>query len=553
MQSAAGRSRPVGPRTFPSVSRRRLALLSALTLVVGTLSSSLPVSAGPARPVRGQVDPALHAARDALVRNAGTLGIDPARFGFETVRRSLVGTHVRGREMRGGVPVEGTSAAVHFVRGDVWRVEARPSPLPGAPVHSPVSAVAAVRSALAFTAVTSPYVPPAAERRLVARAGRLVDAYVVSVASVTPPFIGAVVVSATDGSVLEVRDERRHYEGTASLFDPNPVVTLRNKGLRTPGIDEGGVDTDLDSPALDAALVRLPIRDYRPSELVFGRLVGPWVDVRGPAPLEGPDFHYTRSSLQFEAVMSYAHLDRAQRFIRSLGFRGEAGVNAEPQLVIAFPVVGFDNSFYDPQNDLMLFGAGGVDDGEDAEVILHEYGHAIHDAQVPGWGEHHEGGSMGEGWGDFLAGAYYAARISRGFQDECIADWDATSYSDQDPPCLRRLDEEKRYPEDMENEVHADGEIWSAYLWRLRDLLSCRTAPRGCGRVRSSAAMLQSRRVLQLVLTSHEFMSTTATFNDGVAALRLAARALHHPEWLPLIVRAARERGLPVGLQASPA
>ncbi len=63
-------------------------------------------------------------------------------------------------------------------------------------------------------------------------------------------------------------------------------------------------------------------------------------------------------------------------------------------------------------------GAGGVDDGEDAEVILHEYGHAVHDAQVPGWGDTHEGGAMGEGWGDFLA----AVRKELGARDFTVKD-----------------------------------------------------------------------------------------------------------------------------------
>src|SRR3712207_7035090 len=35
----------------------------------------------------------------------------------------------------------------------------------------------------------------------------------------------------------------------------------------------------------------------------------------------------------------------------------------------------------------VTFGNGGVDDAEDADIILHELGHAIHDNQVPGWGE----------------------------------------------------------------------------------------------------------------------------------------------------------------------
>ena len=45
-----------------------------------------------------------------------------------------------------------------------------------------------------------------------------------------------------------------------------------------------------------------------------------------------------------------------------------------------------DNSFYSPGTKALTFGRGGVDDAEDAEIILHEYGHSIQDNQVPGFG-----------------------------------------------------------------------------------------------------------------------------------------------------------------------
>lgn len=38
-----------------------------------------------------------------------------------------------------------------------------------------------------------------------------------------------------------------------------------------------------------------------------------------------------------------------------------------------------DNSYYNTANGELTFGIGGVDDGEDADVIIHELGHGIHD------------------------------------------------------------------------------------------------------------------------------------------------------------------------------
>jgi hypothetical protein len=49
-----------------------------------------------------------------------------------------------------------------------------------------------------------------------------------------------------------------------------------------------------------------------------------------------------------------------------------------------------------------------------------------------------------------------------------VADWDATSYDPTPPHCLRRVDENLHYPEDLVGRVHADGRIWSRALWDIR-------------------------------------------------------------------------------------
>ena len=119
----------------------------------------------------------------------------------------------------------------------------------------------------------------------------------------------------------------------------------------------------------------------------------------------------------------------------------------------------------------MRLGKGGVDDAEDAEVILHEYGHAIHFAQGFQFSTE-EAGAISEGFGD-----YWAVTVSEHVRsalrltaspDPCVADWDSTSYTSSVPHCLRRVDEELSYPDDLVGEVHADGEIWSRALWDVR-------------------------------------------------------------------------------------
>ena len=544
---------------------QRMTRVRVLPLLLGALlAAPLPAGADAAASrtfggrgvVRGDLGPArgaaLTAARDALVRSAGRLGVNAADFSFTSVRTSIVGVHVRGAQVRDGVAVEGTSAAVDIVGGRVWKVEAHGTSLPGGAVSNPVPRAQAVSAALAATGVASPQGAPAVERILARRGGRLVDTWRVSVFSLRSAVAATVDVDAATGIVAAVRDDRVLADGTATVFDPNAVVAARDNTLREP-IEVGGVDPDLDSAPLTAALTTLPLREFDLNFFRAGRIVGPWVDVRGHGPHVSETLTYTRGDKRFEGPMAYAHIDRLQRYFQALRFTGAAGVNAEPQDIYTARIEGFDNSFYQPGNDLIAFGAGGVDDAEDAEVIVHEYGHAVQDAQVPGWGDTHEGGSMGEGFGDWLAGNYYAGSISRGFQDACIADWDATSYSSDDPPCLRRLDENKHYPEDMEDEVHADGEIWSAFLWTVRNTLPTKNSGRlprttlgGGAKQRLPESEIRTGNSMKLVLTSHEFLTPSAEFGDGVAALLMAADALGHLEWKPYIVRAAQRYGLPL-------
>ena len=67
---------------------------------------------------------------------------------------------------------------------------------------------------------------------------------------------------------------------------------------------------------------------------------------------------------------------------------------------------GADNSHYiGSLANYIAFGEGGVDDAEDADVIWHEYGHAIIHSQVTNWNGG-ETGAMGEGFGDYFAASY---------------------------------------------------------------------------------------------------------------------------------------------------
>jgi len=254
--------------------------------------------------------------------------------------------------------------------------------------------------------------------------------------------------------------------GSGSVFMVNPVQSTGDQGLT----DQR--DSDAAVPA--SAYASVPLRNLDGS----GYLRGAWVTVQSatgtPAYSTTNTFAYTRHQDQFEQVMAYFWVNQAQEYLQSLGFTGEPG--ALPAIVHqSFPVkidqYGGDNSYQTDKPYRVRLGKGGVDDAEDAEVIVHEYGHAVHASQVPGYGTSLDAGSIGEAFGDYLgvtvglaAAGQYGWPVKA--EKACPMDWDSTSYTDA-PHCIRRFDTGMTVAT-REGEVHADGQIWSQALWEIR-------------------------------------------------------------------------------------
>src|SRR3954452_2703053 len=255
----------------------------------------------------------------------------------------------------------------------------------------------------------------------------------------------------------------------AQVFFPNPVQTLRNEALTD--------QKDANYAALWAAYRHVALTDLDGSGTLTGTYARVESETGTPVRNTGSGVVYTRDQDQFEQTMGYYWVTQAQRYIQSLGFGSTLPAVNKRQQLLRINQFGGDNSFYrDGTGKLTItFGKGGVDDAEDAEVIVHEYGHSVQDDQVPGFGSTPDAGAIGEAFGDYLA-----VTVSEHFaptpDEPCVADWDSTSYTSTVPHCLRRVDANKHYPEDRAGEVHADGEIWSRALWDIHKALGARLA-----------------------------------------------------------------------------
>ncbi|MFN2537697.1 MAG: hypothetical protein ABR549_06040, partial [Mycobacteriales bacterium] len=237
-----------------------LALVGATVPALATAPAARSrIEFADANEVRGDLGPATGAptqwAARALRAQSGRLGIEASAFRLEVVRSSLIGTHVRGRQYRGDVPISGTEVLVSAIAGRVVQVNVESSDLPGAPAEHPVGELVARAAALGHLGIQTLYVPAKVERVMAVRAGQVHDTYQVTVVARVPDVIARVDVDAATGRVLQLTAPGLRDSGTAKVFDPNPVVTSRNSKLRQP-LETYLVDTDapLPSAALTAQL-----------------------------------------------------------------------------------------------------------------------------------------------------------------------------------------------------------------------------------------------------------------------------------------------------------
>lgn len=210
-------------------------------------------------------------------------------------------------------------------------------------------------------------------------------------------------------------------DGTALVFDPDPRSFLANDDLQDNSPAEAFAD----------AYVQRPLRDLAHEFDGIIRLDGRWVrvvDFDSPrtAPSISLDGEWVakRGDNAFNDAMTYFHIDQSQRYMQSLGFIGDTGIQYAAMAVDTDGVQGQDNSYFSPRDNHLAFGHGCVDDNEDADVILHEYGHGIQWSINNNWSGG-DTGAMGEGFGDYWAGSYSISTPSgKTFNPELVFSWD---------------------------------------------------------------------------------------------------------------------------------
>ncbi len=281
------------------------------------------------------------------------------------------------------------------------------------------------------------------------------------------------------------------------------------KSLPARGSNGFADNDDEDSDSLTFYRTYVPLDFLTVEDGIFS-LNGPYATVTDIESPRGPtlytsstsEFNYTRSQDEFEAVNVYYHATQAYMRLLDLGFSssGLEEIRLDPH-----GFQGQDNSHYSPSGNWISFGDGGVDDAEDADVIWHEYGHAIQYNIVPSWGGG-ESGALGEGFADYWAASYSRSLNEWSSSDpeyEWIFNWDGHNAFWSG----RILNDLRTYP--FSNlPIHSAGQIWCSALMSVRTDLGRDVSDR-------------------LVVKSLYYLGANATAMDNALALLQADRDLY--------------------------
>jgi zinc metalloprotease ZmpB len=244
-----------------------------------------------------------------------------------------------------------------------------------------------------------------------------------------------------------------------SVFNPDPLTTA-NQVYGAPYIHANNSDV----PELNN---QIQIKNfYTKFENDTFYLENNWVKITNHSPPNyavttslTDSFVFTRSMYQFEEVNAFYHLSQYQNYLQSLGFSlVNYQINAD-----AHALNGNDNSNFSAASSppRLNFGDGGVPDAEDADVIIHEYGHAISHSAAPNTNVGQERRAIDEAIGDYLA-AVYSKEINS-FGSERVFSWDGHN----EFWAGRIINTSKVYPTDLVSSIHRNGEIFSTALMNI--------------------------------------------------------------------------------------
>lgn len=280
------------------------------------------------------------------------------------------------------------------------------------------------------------------------------------------------IVLESAGEILQEKDMILHDKPDTlvyvNIFNPDPLTSAQ-KEYASPYID----DLDQNNTALSQELQLDSIRLRWNSDEGLWKLESDFaiaLDIDSPrvappaflAP-NSVNLEMNRSNKHFEFYNTFYHINTSQRRLRALGFENLV------DYPLAFDAHGStaDQSSFVPSGAFpyLKFGDGGVDDAEDADVITHEYGHAISFSAAPNTNLGSERAALDEGFCDYFAISYSRARSD--YNGNNVFDWDGhNEFWDG-----RTLTSIRTYPTDLERNIYDDGILWASAVAEISDYI----------------------------------------------------------------------------------
>ena len=247
---------------------------------------------------------------------------------------------------------------------------------------------------------------------------------------------------------------------TAFVFLPDPLTTS-NQTYGSPYTDQNDASISVLNQQRQEVTMEADFGG------TFFNLVSEWVifsehtpPTNTPAISATPEFDFTRDNDRFEEVNAYYHINNFQQHIQDLGFDNLANyqISVDVHALNGADNSNFNNGHTPPR---LSFGDGGVDDAEDADVIIHEYGHAIMHSAAPGTNGGTERRALDEAIGDYFAASY--SRHLGPFGWERVYSWDGHNEFWNG----RMATTTGHYPEDLVGNIYQDGVLWSSTIMEI--------------------------------------------------------------------------------------
>ena len=332
-----------------------------------------------------------------------------------------------------------------------------------------------------------------------------------------------IVTDQKTGKELFSRELRRfdHHDSLvpvkAKAFMPNPISSADTT--------YGGVyknHDNRDTAALNNERKKVEMEVYRTStDSLF--LNGPHVRIldfspphNDPAYSLDSTFFYTRSQPWFEEVNTYYHIHDFRKHIDSLGF---FGMSDEPVNVDARALSGSDRSYFEPENNRIFLGTGGVPDAEDADVVIHEYGHALSSYAAPGTLGGFQRSAIEEGLCDYYACSYARALQPNRWED--LFNWDGHNEFWAGRTCVS----DETLKDNFAGTFYDMGEIWAAALMNIQQEIG-----------RDTTDHLMTAMLFDL--------ASNMNMNDGAKLFLQKDSLIYNAYHADIIIDEFRERGL---------